>query len=68
MRNKEVYLEASCSVSFRSFNNESTSSMKITDGCNCRAIVNSALTNFSPSPTYLDVRLAAEIEKNVALH
>ncbi|KAG8231883.1 hypothetical protein J437_LFUL009732 [Ladona fulva] len=53
---------ASCSPSRRSDNRESTSSMKIIDGC-----TKSALTNFSPSPTYLEVRLAALMLKNVAL-
>lgn len=65
---EQIYREASCSLSLRSLNNESTSSTKITDGCNSRAIAKRARTSFSPSPTYFDVRLAADIEKNVALH
>lgn len=36
--------------------------------CNSLATENRALTSFSPSPTYLDVRLAALMLKNVALH
>lgn len=42
-----------------------TSSMKITAGCRSRATVNKALTIFSPSPTYFEVREDAEMLKNV---
>lgn len=38
------------------------------DGCILRATENKARTNFSPSPTYLDVNDAADILKNVAEH
>jgi hypothetical protein len=45
---------------------ESISSIKIIEGCNCLAILKRALANFSASPKYLAVRLAADIAKNVA--
>ena len=33
------------------------------EGCICLAAVNKALTNFSPSPTYLDVNVDALTNK-----
>ena len=33
--------------------------IKMMEGCICLAAVNKALTNFSPSPTYLDVNVDA---------
>ncbi len=38
--------------------------MKITAGCRFRATEKRALTIFSPSPTYLEVREDAEMLKN----
>ncbi len=46
-------------------NKESISSTKIIDGAILRASWKSALTNFSDSPRYLDVKEEAEMEKNV---
>lgn len=40
--------------------------MKIIDGSYSDATSNNVLTNFSPSPTHLDVRDEADILKNVA--
>uniref|UniRef100_A0A8W7PTZ5 Uncharacterized protein n=1 Tax=Anopheles coluzzii TaxID=1518534 RepID=A0A8W7PTZ5_ANOCL len=59
---------ASCSLLLRSDSTESTSSMKMIDGCSSRATANRARTSFSPSPTYLLVSVAAEMLKNVAEH
>ncbi|EAT48673.1 AAEL000367-PA [Aedes aegypti] len=59
---------ASCSPLLRSESNESTSSMKIIDGCISLATANKALTSFSPSPTYLLVKVAADMLKKVAEH
>jgi hypothetical protein len=56
----------SCSFSFLSDNNESTSSMKIIEGCMARATPNNALTIFSPSPSHFDVREEALMLKKVA--
>lgn len=42
-----------------------TSSMKTTAGCRSLATANKALTIFSPSPTYLEVREDAEMLKKV---
>ena len=42
---------------------ESISSTKTIDGCTACATVNSALTNFSPSPTHLLVSVDAERAK-----
>lgn len=47
---------------------ESTSSMKIIEGFLSLAILNKALINFSDSPTYLEIKSAEEILKNVASH
>ena len=41
--------------------------MKIIDGWHCLAAANKALTSFSPSPTYLLVRLLALMLKNEEL-
>lgn len=60
--------EASCSPEQRSLSSESTSSIKMMAGCSSRAIWNRARTIFSPSPTYFEVRVAAEMEKKVAEH
>ena len=57
----------SCSPSFRAESNESTSSMKTMEGCNSLATAKSARTNFSPSPTYLDMSEEAEMLKKVAV-
>src|SRR3989338_2853357 len=55
---------ASCSLSERLERSESTSSMKITDGCTSRATAKSARTSFSPSQRYLDVsELALMLKK-----
>eukprot|EP00965_Chrysotila_dentata_P241053 6204057-Pleurochrysis_carterae.AAC.1 len=45
---------------------ESSSSMKMTAGALTRATPKSARTSRSPSPIHLDIRLDAEMEKNVA--
>lgn len=47
---------------------ESTSSIKIMEGFFSLAILNRVLIIFSDSPTYLEIKSAAEIEKNVASH
>ena len=47
-------------------NNESTSSIKMMHGCISRAMLNSARTIFSPSPTHFEVRDDADILKNFA--
>lgn len=49
-------------------NMESISSINIIEGCNNLAIVKSALTSFSLSPTYLETKEEALIEKKVPLH
>uniref|UniRef100_A0A182IV30 Uncharacterized protein n=1 Tax=Anopheles atroparvus TaxID=41427 RepID=A0A182IV30_ANOAO len=59
---------ASCSLLLRSDSTESTSSMKMIDGCSSRATAKSARTSFSPSPTYLLVSDAADMLKKVAEH
>lgn len=46
-------------------NKESISSKNMTEGYKILAIVNKVLTNFSPSPTHLLVKLLAETEKKV---
>lgn len=51
---------------FRTVRIESSSSIKITAGCEHSATANSALTNFSLSPIHLLVRLLALTLKNVA--
>ncbi|KAH3666500.1 hypothetical protein OGAPHI_003496 [Ogataea philodendri] len=51
--------------SSRSFSEISISSTKIIDGASRLANWNSALTSFSDSPKYLEVKEDAEIEKKV---
>uniref|UniRef100_A0A1B0D796 Uncharacterized protein n=1 Tax=Phlebotomus papatasi TaxID=29031 RepID=A0A1B0D796_PHLPP len=60
--------DASCSPVLLSDSKLATSSIKIIDGCISLATAKSALTSFSPSPTYLLVSDAAEMLKNVAEH
>jgi len=62
-----IYLLVSLSLSEREHSKESISSKNMTLGYRCAARVNNALTVFSPSPTYLDVRVDALTLKNVAL-
>jgi hypothetical protein len=52
-------------TSFLAVSNESISSMKITLGYSTLATANKVLTIFSPSPTHLEVKQLAEIEKNL---
>ena len=59
------YLLDSCSPSDLLVSKLSISSMKTTEGWWTLAMANKALTIFSPSPTHLEVRLDAEMEKNV---
>ena len=60
--------EASDSSELRCPSIESISSMKIIEGCSNLAIENKARTSFSLSPTYLDTKEEALIEKKVPLH
>jgi hypothetical protein len=62
-----ILLELSCSVSDLAVSSESISSMKMTEGWCTLATAKSARTIFSPSPTHLDVRVDALMEKNVEL-
>mmetsp|Transcript_17107 Transcript_17107/g.40805 ORF Transcript_17107/g.40805 Transcript_17107/m.40805 type:complete len:219 (+) Transcript_17107:841-1497(+) len=57
--------DASCSPSERAVSRESTSSMKIMEGCRAVATANNARTSFSPTPCHLEVRDDAEMEKKV---
>ena len=41
--------------------------IKMMEGCICLAAVNKALTNFSPSPTYLDVNVDALTNRNICI-
>ena len=59
-------LDASFSPSDLAPQTESISSINIIDGFFFLAISNKDLINFSDSPTYFEIILDAEIEKNVA--
>jgi hypothetical protein len=66
MRNSVlILLLDSTSFSFREHKRESISSMKMTVGYRMAAMANMVRTNFSPSPTHLDVRLAGEMDMKV---
>ena len=60
-----IRLELSWSPSPRAESNESTSSRKMTLGWRSRAILKSARTIFSDSPTYFEVRDAADAAKKL---